>query len=168
MKLIKYCILFTALFFLFSCNKNNTKKSSYIELINNIDSTGKVLIADTIIYDVIIHKKNPEDTWQDESLRNFNHKEYINYIFEKIYQKKIIPVDYLTSKPISIKQIRKLEKSEDFKRKNISKIQFHERWYLDTLTQQIDKQIISVIFAYSIYNNESELRGYKAAFKINY
>ncbi len=168
MKTLSIFLISLNLILMLNFCKRNNYETAYKNFITEVDTTGKILIADTIIYDVIINKKKFEDTWQDESLKNFKHQEFINYIFYKIYNHEIIPLDYITSEPIPLAEIKKLEKTEDFERGNLSRIQFQENWYIDTATMQIEKKIISIILAYSIYDNENELRGYKAAFKINY
>ena len=116
----------------------------------------------------MINKTKPGDNWQDLSLKNVNQKYLINYILKKIDNEELIPRDHITNEPFSKKKFNKLIKSSEFSQDRISKIQFEEIWYLDAEKNIIEKQIISMIFAYELFDSKGELRGYRAAFKILY
>ncbi|MBN2521501.1 MAG: hypothetical protein JXB17_13390 [Bacteroidales bacterium] len=156
----------TFLVLLYNCNQK-TKEKKIIQARYNKDSS-KIIIADTIIYDVIINKAHPGDSWQDISLKNVNQEYLIDYILRKIDNEELIPRDHITNAPVSKKEYNKLIKSSEFSPDRISKIQFEEIWYLDPDKNIIEKQIISMIFAYELFDSKGELRGYRAAFKIMY
>jgi hypothetical protein len=59
-----------------------------------------------------------------------------------------------------------MEKDENFNRKNIGKIQFTERWYFDVKTQQLQKEVMSIVLGHELTNDEGLVRGYKPVFQL--
>lgn len=131
------------------------------------DSGTGHLMADTIIYDVIIHNTNPDDLWTEETLQYLRHEALIDSLFELVYQQKVLAYDYFEKKPLKIKEIKKIENEEGFSRDNIGKIQFTERWYFDSANQRFKKEVLSVVLGYDLINSDGTLRGHKPVFKIN-
>ena len=88
---MRYLLLIITLALAFwGCN-NETDKSTEPKsvLIENFE-----IIADTIINDVII--KNPDnDEWTDFTLRKLDKTSLVNHIFDAVYEKKLIPYDFL-------------------------------------------------------------------------
>jgi hypothetical protein len=129
------------------------------------DSYFGTVIADTIIYDVIIRNPDPEDIWTTECLRQFHHKMLIDSLFDLVYSKKIQAFDYFTKEQLEVSEIHKLEK-EEFSREQIGKIQFTERWYFDRETSQFQKEVLAVVLGYELLNSDGRVRGYKPVFKL--
>ena len=126
----------------------------------------ELLIADSITYDVVIKNPDPYDQWTDECLQNLDKKNLVDYIFEAIYQGKVIAYNYFEDTPLSVKQVKALEESEEFSRDQIAKIQFIEEWVLDKENFAFTKKVKSIMLGYEVYNLDGEIRGYKAAFKV--
>jgi hypothetical protein len=117
-----------------------------------------------IIYDTYIMNRDSTDSWGEEALSGFNRQAFINRIFDDVFNGKITPYDYFTGEKIALKKIRDMESSGEFSRKNISKIQFEERWLWDT--SKMKKQVISMTIAYEVYDISGRSRGQKPVFKL--
>ncbi len=124
------------------------------------------LIADTINYGVVVHNLDSADLWKKKSLSGFDRKNFIDLIFNSIYNKEIQPYDYFTGESLSVRDIKKLENDPEFSRSKIGKIQFLERWYIETTTLNMVKKVHSVMLAYETFRDDGSFRGYKPAFKI--
>ena len=81
-----------------------------------------------IIYDTYIVNRDSTDRWGDECLSEFNRKAFTDKLFNAVFAGKIIAYDYFTGEKIAVDKIREMEAQGEFSRKNISKIQFQERW----------------------------------------
>jgi hypothetical protein len=159
---MRYLLLIITLALAFwGCN-NETDKSTEPKsvLIENFE-----IIADTIINDVII--KNPDnDEWTDFTLRKLDKTSLVNHIFDAVYEKKLIPYDFFNNTPLTIDDIRNLEKDPEFSRENIAKVQYEEAWYYNKEDNTMIKKVHSIMLAYEIYNNQGGIKGYKPAFKV--
>ncbi|MEI6138469.1 MAG: hypothetical protein WCP85_04360 [Mariniphaga sp.] len=119
-----------------------------------------------IIYDTFLVNRDSTDSWGDECLAKFNRQKLINTVFENVYNGKLAPYDYFSGEKIASEQIRKMEKDGVFSRKEISKIQFDERWVWDESAIQMRKEVISMTIAYEVYNDLGISRGQKPIFKL--
>ncbi|MCW3804225.1 hypothetical protein [Plebeiibacterium marinum] len=137
-------------------NSNNTDKE------NNPVKKNLELWADTIIYDVLIQNPDPTDEWQDQKIKHVNHKKLVDDIFSSIYTEKKIAYDYYSNQPYTIDEIREFE--EGYPRTDIGKLQFEECWKYDQNTGNIEKQVYSILVAYTLYDSSQNIRGYKAGF----
>ena len=124
-----------------------------------------IVIADTIISDVVV--KNPnQDEWADICLKNLDKKTLVDEIFKSVYSGELIPYEFFNNQTLSIEDIKALEDDPDFSRELIAKVQFEEAWYFDPTSQRMIKKVHSIMLAYEIYNSLGEIRGYKPAFKV--
>jgi hypothetical protein len=164
MKLIRKTILVSCV--ILGCTNRQPQVNQSEEPVRK-DSCSGQLIADTIIYDVIIHNTNPDDLWTQETLQYLRHRALIDSIFNLVYQEKIIAYEYFEKRPLKIKEIKKLEEEPGFRRDNIGKIQFTERWYFNTANLQFRKEVISIVLGYELINSDGTLRGHKPVFKLN-
>ena len=162
---MKYINIFFILGILLNtaCTNFDTQKSP---LVIRADSFYGALVADTIIYDVIIKNPNPEDACTNECLKNFQHSTLMDSLFNLVYTRQATVYDFFSQEPLKVKEIKRMEKEEDFMRDNIGKIQFTEKWYFDASTQQLQKEVISMVLGYELKSDEGEVRGYKPIFKI--
>jgi hypothetical protein len=165
MKSLLFIIFLTIILFIGCTPRTSQEKSS--PSIISIDSFCGVVIADTIIYDVIIRNPNPEDQWVTECLKNLKHKVLIDSLFALVYDKEAIAFDFFSKEPLKIKDIKRIEEVEGFSRDRIGKIQFTERWYFDKSSQQFQKEVLSIVLGYELFNSDSTLRGYKPVFRLN-
>lgn len=125
------------------------------------------LVADTIIYDVLISNPNPEDTWTAECLDNLEKTLFVDQIFQGIYNGKLQPYDYYEDKPMRLSKIKRMEKNQELQRNHIGKVQFTERWYYDPVNLKMKKEVISMVLGEQLLNSEGEVRGYKPIFKVH-
>jgi hypothetical protein len=124
------------------------------------------LVADTIICDVVIHNPNPEDQWTTECLKNLKHRALIDSLFALVYDGKMKAYDFFSKEVIKNKDLKQMESENGFSRDHIGKIQFTERWYFDKKSQQFQKEVLSLVLGYELFNQDGSLRGYKPIFKI--
>ena len=108
-------------------------------------------IADTIITDVLILNPNT-DEWTDYSLRNLDKKTLVNEIFESVYHEDLIPYEFFHNKPLTIDDIKELEKDPEFSRDKIAKVQFEEAWYYDPTNQKMIKKVIELLVFITVFN----------------
>lgn len=132
----------------------------------NLGNEGNYMeIADTIITDVII--LNPDgDEWTEYTLRNLDKETLVDEIFKLVYKGDLKPYEFFYNEPLTIDDIKTLEKKPEFSRDKIAKVQFEEAWYFDAESQKMVKRVHSLMLAYEIYNFQGEIRGYKPAFKV--
>jgi len=166
MKSLLHAILVLILVSIVSCNPSGRKQVEKTPDKQGELSTG-ILIADPIIYEALIKNPDPEDSWGDEELKNFNRKKMVNLIFKAVYQGKATAYNYHTDKPMSIEEVKELEDTDEFDRSKIGKIQFVEDWYFNPETLHMTKIVKSVVMAYEVMNQFGELRGYKTTFRID-
>jgi hypothetical protein len=130
------------------------------------DTTPALVVADTIIYDVIIHNSNPDDAWAAHCLSGLNRGMLIDNIFEMVYSQRAVAFDHETGEKLTIKQVEKMEAGEGFSRDNIGMIQFTEVWYLNPGETTMTKKVLSMVLGYNYYTAQGELIGHKALFRV--
>ncbi|MCU4177578.1 hypothetical protein [Carboxylicivirga sp. N1Y90] len=160
----KHIVIITMCFFVFctSCTQKSNTNSSVIE--ENILS-GE-LLADTIIYSVVIKNRDSLDQWAEKSLSKLNRKRMVDQIFESVYEHQAEAYDYVTEAPMSVSDVKAIEDKEDFSRDKVAKLQFWEAWYYDEEQVVMSKKVLSVLVAYEATTDDGDLLGYKAAFYI--
>jgi hypothetical protein len=124
------------------------------------------VIAGTVIYDVIVRNPAPEDTWMEDCLRDLDREGLVNMVFEAIYRDELIAYDHLSHEPLTVADIKNLEKDAEFSRDHIGKIQFSEEWYFDQDNLRMEKRVNSMSFGYEVFDLSGNLRGYKPAFMV--
>ena len=159
--MIKPLFLLTTLILLITACSKQEKKSIDGNILNN-----NHLIADTIIYPVRIKNLDTTDTWAYQRLQHLKHQKLVDGIFQSVYSGKSTAYTYLTNKPLTIEQLKELEISDTFSRNRVAELQFEEAWWFDPEQIIFKKQVLSVLIAYEVYNDDGSLRGLKAAFYI--
>ena len=166
-KIIFYLLLSYVIIILTGCKeKRQEPEYNDREIQVKYDSMAGNLIADTIIYDVIIKNPNPDDIWTEQCLGYLRRDEFVNQLFEAVYDKRANAYDFITGRKMSPRDLRKLEKNEDFEREKIGKIQFAEVWYFDTAKLALEKRILYMNLGYEVMGENSEIIGYKPVFRI--
>lgn len=155
----------SAVFIMFSCNSPSIEKE--VVYINTDDIIGNI-VADTIIYDVIIKNRDKTDLWKDECLQYLNKDAFIDSIFTAVYNGRHIAYDLFTNEEIPAVELKKLEANEIISRDKIGKIQFREVWYLSSEHMVMKKKILSLILGMEVYSETGEFRDYKPVFRINF
>lgn len=126
---------------------------------------GSIIIADSIIYDVVIRAIDTSDTWESERLKTFKQDVYIDNIFDQIYKGELIAYDFYSGQKLSVKDVKDIEKSEGYSRSKVSKVQFNEQWVIDSLGV-LNKHINSMTLGLESYSHQGTFTGHKALFKI--
>ncbi len=167
-KTIVYLIMLCLILSYLSCKEERREAKQYYEADKyKVDSLVKNLIADTIIYDVIIKNPDPDDKWTEKCLAHFDRKSFIDQLFDAVYNKHAIAYDFFSGEKITPGGLKRIERSRDFDREKIGKIQFSESWYYDSLNLVMEKKIISLVLGYELYGDNGEIIGYKPVFKID-
>ncbi|WP_321279429.1 hypothetical protein [Marinifilum fragile] len=143
--------------FLFSC-QNKPENSS--------TKTEGELIADPIIYEVIVKNPNPDDEWLNECLKNTNSPYLIEQVLKEVKAGNLKAYDYYDNHELSISEIKQIIKENNLN-KRTGKIQFEENWYWDKNLLQLKKEVQKLMFGFEIYDATGKLRGYKASFVID-
>lgn len=162
---MKHFFLFSISLLLVTCTQKTGNEIPRIEK-SIADTALMYLVADTIIYDVVIRNTNPSDSWGEQSLGKLNHAKLIDSLFALVYEKKATAYDYFSNEKMSLKQIEAMEKEEGFSRDRIGKIQFTEAWYFNKKAKTLHKEVISVALGHELYSDSGEFRGYKPVFKL--
>ena len=140
-------------------------------IIVSCDTLSKQIIADTIVYDLIIKNTSLTQEWKDQcqqysELSHFNRNAFIDSIFSGIYDKRYKAFDFFSGKEILPEELLKLEKEQGFSRDGIGKIQFTETWYFDNQNRVFRKKVISMVFGLELLDPSGNVRGYKAILKV--
>ncbi len=161
-------IIFSLVLYFTGCRDGSKDYYDYSEAgRHKSDSSAKNLIADTIIYDVIIKNPDPDDEWTEKCLAGFDKIRFVDQIFNAVYSKHAIVYDFFSGEKISPGALKRIEKSKDYNREKIGKIQFSETWYYDSLNLIMEKKIISMVLGYELHGDNGEIIGYKPVFRIN-
>jgi hypothetical protein len=159
-KLLLLISLFFALLFS-ACNTQQGKDTSSEEL----TSSGTV-VADTIIYPVNVLILDSADEWTSRRLRNVNHQQLTNLLFEAVYEGNARAVDYYNREPISSEKIREMEESGKLDRNQMAQLQFEETWQIDPVKGIMIKKVQSVLLAWPVFDSKGNFQAYQAGFVI--
>lgn len=135
-------------------NIPDVKQGNFFEIDSSISNS--VLLADTIIYNVIIKNPDPEDDWQEYSLKYLDKQALANIIFNAIYNGRLTPYNYQYENVMSIEEVKEMEKKHP--RKEIANIQFTEEWYFNEKSLTFNKKVNSIMMAYERINKSGEVR----------
>jgi len=153
------------LLLLSGCGKN-TDRIPGSGIANGNDSIFGLVAADTIIYDVIIRNSNPDDAWAAHCLAGIHYSVLIDSIFNLVYTGRAVAYNHENNEKLTSKQLVRIESAKGFSRDNIGMIQFKEMWYLNPGSNNMTKQVISMVLGYNYYNPAGELSGYKPVFRV--
>ena len=131
------------------------------------NSNKGILLADTIIYDVMISNPNPDDIWATKCLSRLNRKALIDSIFSMVYLERATAYNFETREKMTVKQVKKMESAAGYSRDNIGMIQFTEAWYLDPGSAAMTKRVIQLVLGCNFYTSDGELFGHKPVFRID-
>jgi hypothetical protein len=132
----------------------------------------KNIIADTIVYEVIIKSTSSSEEWMSQcqqfsEISHLNKTTFIDSLFADIYGNKYVVYDFFSGNPITTEELAAMEKEEWFSRDAIGKIQFKETWYFDREHQIFRKKVLSMVLGVELVDDLGALKGYKAIFKLN-
>jgi hypothetical protein len=89
--------LFIAAAVIFSCGGDS--KSGQKEALTPRKQTDASMVADSVIYDVVVKNPNIDDHWTEECLRHLDRLGLVDMVFEAIYREELIPYDYISNRP---------------------------------------------------------------------
>jgi len=159
-----YFLVAIALFSLAGCIDNKEQQKVIVLSENDLDVNN--LLADTIIYSVDIVNTDTLDTWADWRLRHLNTQKLISEVFDNVYKGKLKAYDYFTDAPLTIDDIKAIEKKADYDRSLIEEIQFEETWLFSPKEQIFHKEVHSFVLAYALYAGNGERMGLKPVFRV--
>ena len=149
------------LFIALSCNQS-PKEFPKVNIDHN---SNYAVLADTIITDVVI-KNRDNDEWTSYTLRNLEKEQLVDELFNLVYSGELVPYNFFSETPITIDEVKEIERSEDYSRDKIGKVQFEEAWYFDVDSKKMVKKVQSIMLAYELYDLEGKVKGYKPVFKV--
>jgi len=123
-------------------------------------------IAESIRYDVIIKNPDPADEWTETCLKGLDRKKLVYEVYKAIYAKKVKAYDYYTDDPMSVKQVKEIEKQAESDGAEVAKVQFLEDWFFDPVTFNLYKKVHFIMLAYELLDEKGNVRSYKAAFYV--
>jgi hypothetical protein len=144
-----------------ACNENESANNS--ESLG-FDKSKVIVLSDSLAYTAIIKNPDPEDEWTTQCLKNINPQELAKVIFDAVYAQKLTAYNYQFSTPMSIQEVKELE--TEYSRARIAKVLFTEEWYFDKEKLKMYKEVNSIMLAYELYGDSSEVRGYKAGIRV--
>ncbi len=159
--------MFCAILCFHGCRESSEKSAEGVETkIITDDSLSINLIADTIIYDVIIKNTDPDNKWIEKCLGNLNRSELVDQLFDAVYDNKANAYNFFSGKKLRPADLKRIEKDKDFNRSKIGKLQFTEAWYYDPPKLLMQKRIISITLGHELPGNDGNIIGYKPVFKV--
>lgn len=174
MKKITFLTFIVVAFLMFSC-QNETEVSSQVDSVNVSQSyptkgtfyatnDSSLIVANPIIYDVIVKNTDESDDWAEYCLSNTDVEAISNIIYNAIYQEKLVAYHYLNDSIFTIDQVKEIEQENS--PNDLGKIQFEEEWYFDEVNLTMSKKVLSIIIGYELVNDQGEVYGYKPGFKV--
>jgi hypothetical protein len=158
-----------AILFSVSCDRATNKLPvSDTDIYKYVEDSSGIIVADTIIYDVVIRNIHEEDAWSNKRLERLNHNMLVDLLLMSVHNDSADAYDFFTNKKITSRKLKRMERKQTFSRKAIGKLQFTELWYVNEFTGAIKKRVHSVVLGYETYNSDSTLRGYKPLLRLVY
>ncbi len=161
--------------FLVSCSRKKPeqtkKKVQIVYLVKSPDSSAQI-VADSIIYSVVVKAPDSTDPWLLQSLQYTKPTKLLDLILHDIYTGKLVAYSYPAwvsfhkKVPIPPDSVRAMVNRIGEKR--IGKIEFVERWFYSPKTHTFYKQVLEMTFGYEIYKKNGQLKGYSPLFKISF
>jgi hypothetical protein len=147
-----------------ACRRSGQSKTEDTA-VSSVDSLPGQVVADTIIYDVIIANTNPDDTWTTHCLAGLDRNMLIGNIFDMVYAGRANAYNHETGEKLTPKQLEDIEAGQSFSRDNIGMIQFTEVWYMNQADNAMTKEVLSMVLGYN-YDTPDGQRLHKALFRV--
>lgn len=132
----------------------------------SMDSVYMTCIADTFIADLVVRNPDTADWWTAKCVKYLKRQAFIDTLFQQLYAQQLVAYDYYSGKPLSILQIKEIERRDDYNRDIVGKFQFYEGWFYDARHRVFIKKVYSIIFGYETYDDSGMVKGYKPMFRV--
>ncbi len=174
-KLLSGFLVLSFLFLGFSCK-------------NNSDKEAKTIITERIQYPVFIKSPYPEETdWWVENLEGFKREKFVNLLLDAAFEGKVKVYDYLDNSQLSKTQVDNIACKTDtlkvlratppyeevdtvimhkLERKDIHRVTFMEEWSFDEKKFTMEKKVVGIAPAETVYGDSAVVKGYKPLFWI--
>lgn len=177
MKHLSRILLAVSATFLFSCsNSEKMDKNTFV-------------VTEKIQYPVFIKSPYPEEEsdWWVENIEGKNREKFVNLLLDAAFEGKIPVYDYLVNTKLSKQQIDNIKSKKDtltiistsppfddrdtvvvteLDRKKIHRLTFLEEWSFNEKEFSMQKRIIGIAPAETVYADSTEIKGFKPLFWI--
>lgn len=160
-----FAVLAIALILLVASCKNSAKKDGSEDKPKPV-AEGQIQIGKDMITELIIKPDTTGDPWEVEKVKGYDGTQMYKILFEKIYNKELTVFDCMKGEPLTIEDVKVMEKEFNSDLTKIGKIQYIEDWYFDPATSSIIKKIKSFSFGYSYIRGDGYSVGYKPLFQV--
>jgi hypothetical protein len=148
------------------CKDSNSKRTGASDYETVTDTSGLLLIGKDIITEVDIKPDTLGDPWAIEKVKGFKGEMMFKMIFDRIHNDKLTVYDCRIDKPLTLADVKGLEKEFNTDLSKIGKAQFTEDWYFDTNKNFIVKKIKSISFGFALEGFADGPFKYKALFRL--
>lgn len=145
----------------------------------------KNIVTKRIQYDVSIHNNDPEMDWWIQNIEGSNREKLVADIMKQVTSGEVKAYDFLSCKPYTADDIRKMMKHVDsisverstppydlidtvlvseIRLGDITRIRFLEEWRMNEKTLEFSKKIAGICPMVERHSDSGELRGYKPMF----
>ncbi len=155
----------------------------------NASSTdGKTVLTERIQYPVFIKSPYGDDAeWYKENMEGPKREKFVNLLLDAAFDGKVKAYDYEDNIPLTKEQISHIMVKSDtvimtrtyapyndydtvivqkLERRNIHRITFLEEWYFDEKAFTMEKKVVGIAPAITMYADSNEVKGYKPLFWI--
>lgn len=168
-------LLVAALFFAASCGGEVKKENQKV-------------LTEKIQYPVFIKCPYTEETeWYRENMEGSDREKFVNLLFDLALEGKVKAYDYYANTPLTKDQVkaagcrydtisltRPQPPYEEYDtvitqipdRKLIHRVTFLEEWYFDEKNLQMEKKVVGIAPALTVYADSNEIKGYMPLFWI--
>lgn len=162
--MLKNVFLFLLSVLAVSCNHSNQSPYPNTGNFYSTNDGESVIVADPIIYDVVVKNPDANDEWVESCLENTDVKAIQNIIFTAVLQGRLIPYYYRLDSIIPLDSIKVfIEKNKEFQ---FAKLQFGEQWYFNETTLEMNKKVNYITFGYELFNSDGVMYAYRPGFKV--
>jgi len=148
----------------------------------------KTVLTERIQYPVFIKSPYPDETdWWKENMEGSQREKFVNILLDAAFGGKVKAYDYMDNSLLSKAQIDNITNHKDtirmvrayppydeydtivvqkLERKDIHRITFMEEWYFDEKNFTMEKKVVGIAPAVTIYADSNEIKGYKPLFWI--
>ncbi len=150
------------------------------------DQADKIILTERIQYPVFIKTPYEEETdWWCENMEGPKREQFVNIIVDAALSGKVKAYDYISNTLLTKNEVEVIFNRYDtvlytrtvapfdevdtvintkLDRKDIHRITFLEEWYFDEKNFSIEKKVVGVAPAITLYSDSGEIKGYKPLF----